>query len=823
MAKKLPKPADRIRTWREDPVEFVRDVFGVEPDAWQLDVLRAFPNHPRQAMKAPVHVDAEVPTPCGDRRWGDVQVGDALFAEDGSVTRVVRRFDVGRVPLYRVTFRDGSSLRVSADHEWDVLTPLDRANGRRRTVSTAELAAMRLRDGAGQRLVSIPQHGAAQYPAAELPADPYVFGLWLGDGVASEPRLIAPDPAIRKAVLARGVEITESEAVPKRIGLPGYAQRLRETGVFGCRSHEKRIPALYLRGSVEQRMLLLRGMMDADGTCAQNGHTYLATSSQGLAEDFAWLARSLGYVSRVMGPYKINGGENRDSYRVVVTGDVSPFLARTPKALRWRPAVAGKASRFIDSVQPDGEGEAMCVEVDHPSHCFLASDFIVTHNCKGPGKTAVLAWLCWNFLTCYLHPKVAATSVTSDNLADGLWTEMAKWQAKSELLKATFTWTKQRITANDHPETWWMSARTWPKGGDATQQADTLAGLHADNLMFVIDEAGGVPDAVMAAAEAGLANADGQSKHAHIVIAGNPTHLEGPLYRACTIERPLWHVTEITSDPDDPKRTPRVSVEWARQQIEKYGRDNPWVLVNVFGQFPPSSMNALLGPDDVSAAMARTCRAEDIAGMARVLGVDVARFGLDSSVIARRQGRLAYPLAEARNMDSLQGAGWVLQRYRDFNGDRSDKAAHACFIDNTGGWGAGWIDQLGALGQTPIGVGFAGKADDARYFNKRTEIHFRLADWVKSGGCLPNDPELAAELTAMTYVFRGDKLWLEEKEQVREKLGRSPDRADALALTFAYDVVAPLSAESPVALRLASMVSESYAKPGEASFYNPLG
>ncbi|MEO7938716.1 MAG: hypothetical protein ABIR55_08840, partial [Burkholderiaceae bacterium] len=221
--------------------------------------------------------------------------------------------------------------------------------------------------------------------------------------------------------------------------------------------------------------------------------------------------------------------------------------------------------------------------------------------CKGPGKTAVLAMLCWNFLVCYLHPKIAATSITGDNLSDGLWTEMAKWQNKSPMLKAMFTWGKTRIFANDHPETWWMSARSWPRGGDANSQADTLAGLHADNLLFVIDEAGGIPDAVMAAAEAGLANADGVDKSAHIVIAGNPTHLEGPLYRACTKERHLWHVTEITSDPDDPKRTPRVSVEWAQQQIEKYGRENPWVLVNVFGRFPPSSMNALLGPDDVSA------------------------------------------------------------------------------------------------------------------------------------------------------------------------------------------------------------------------------
>ncbi|MGD4369664.1 hypothetical protein QT707_22470, partial [Xanthomonas citri pv. citri] len=115
-----------------------------------------------------------------------------------------------------------------------------------------------------------------------------------------------------------------------------------------------------------------------------------------------------------------------------------------------------------------------------------------------------------------------------------------KWQKRAPLLQATFTWTKTRIYENANPETWFMSFRSWAKGGSAEQQADTLAGLHADNIMFVIDEAGGIPDAVMAAAEAGLANADGISLHAHLVMAGNPTHLSGPLYRATTSERHLW-------------------------------------------------------------------------------------------------------------------------------------------------------------------------------------------------------------------------------------------------------------------------------------------
>ena len=98
--------------------------------------------------------------------------------------------------------------------------------------------------------------------------------------------------------------------------------------------------------------------------------------------------------------------------------------------------------------------------------------------CKGPGKTTVLAWLCWNFLMTRPRPKIAAVSISAENLADGLWTEMAKWRAKSPLITSQFTWTKTRIFANCAPEEWWMSARTWPKKADASAQADTLAGLH---------------------------------------------------------------------------------------------------------------------------------------------------------------------------------------------------------------------------------------------------------------------------------------------------------------------------------------------------------
>ena len=394
--------------------------------------------------------------------------------------------------------------------------------------------------------------------------------------------------------------------------------------------------------------------------------------------------------------------------------------------------------------------------------------------CKGPGKTAVEAWLAWNFLLTRVEPKVAAVSVTAENLADNLWSEMAKWQQRSPILKAEFEWTKSRIFNRGSPETWWMSARSWSKTADRAQQGSTLAGLHADYVLFILDESGGIPDAVMASAEAALSSC----KEGHIVQAGNPTHLEGPLWRACTTESALWHITEITADPDDPRRSSRVKPEWAREQIQKYGADNPWVLVNVFGKFPPGSLNTLIGPDECREATKRSYRAEDVASFARVLGVDVARYGDDASVIFPRQGLVAHPPIKYRNIDGTQGAGVVARKWTDWGAD-------AVFIDDTGGWGASWIDNLRRIGHQPVGVGFASKPNDPRYDNKRTEMYFEAIEWIKQGGALPDIPELIAALSQTTYGFRGDRLLLEPKDQIKARLGYSPDDADAFALTFA--------------------------------------
>lgn len=416
---------------------------------------------------------------------------------------------------------------------------------------------------------------------------------------------------------------------------------------------------------------------------------------------------------------------------------------------------------------------------DEVLKAFPTNQRIAMKASKGPGKSCIEAWLCWNFLLTRPHPKIAATSISGDNLRDGLWAEMAKWRQQSPILKEAFVWQKERIFAKDYPETWWMSARQWSKSADSNSLGNTLAGLHADYIMFVLDESGGLPDAIMASAEAALSSC----KEGHIVQAGNPTHLEGPLYRACTSERGLWHVVEITSDPEDPNRSPRVSSKWAEDQIKQYGRDNPWVLVNVFGKFPPSSFNALIGPDEIEEAINRRYREPDFIMNPMILGIDIARFGDDSTVIFPRQGLQAFDPFQYRGMDGTTGSELVVRKWNELGAD-------GVFIDNTGGFGASWIDNLIRLGKSPIGIHFSQKSSSDRYANKRAEMAFECVEWIKRGGALPDIPELTKALTQTTYSFKGEQLLLEPKEDVKAKLGFSPDHMDALMLTFALPVEA---------------------------------
>jgi phage terminase large subunit len=266
-----------------------------------------------------------------------------------------------------------------------------------------------------------------------------------------------------------------------------------------------------------------------------------------------------------------------------------------------------------------------------------------------------------------------------------------------------------------------------------------------------------------------------------VIVAGNTTATTGALYQAASKQRDIWHTVRITSDPDDPDRTPRVSAEWAREQIKAYGRDNPWVKINVFAEFPDAAIDKLLSLGDLEAAAAR--KVEEDRSQPLVLGVDVGTV-TDAAVIYPRRGRLLYEPIVLRGASTVVIAGEVVRAAREYQ-------ATTVFVD-AGGPGIGVVDQLRQLGQSCVPVYFGGGADDSnRYQNKRIEMHARLAQWIKEGGAIGSCSELVQDLLEpeVSWNLKGQQI-MEPKDEVKKRLGRSPDWGDAAALTFAYPVAA---------------------------------
>lgn len=413
--------------------------------------------------------------------------------------------------------------------------------------------------------------------------------------------------------------------------------------------------------------------------------------------------------------------------------------------------------------------------------------------CKGPGKTAVLAWLAWNFLLTRRHPKIGAVSITGGNLDDNLWPEMATWQKKSPVLEQQFEWTANSIHLRSSPETWFMSRKTWKPSANADELGTTLAGLWANHVLFIFDEAGGIPVPIMRTAEAALQR---EGTEGHIVMAGNTTSTSGCLYEAIVLRRHMWIPYEITADPDDPNRTPRISKEYAAAQIAEYGRDNPWVMINILAKFPTQGVNQVLSAEEVRGCLGRHLHPGAYDWAPKILGADVADQGDDRTVWFPRQGAYYSRPIVLRKMDSVQIAGHGMAMAQEWEADSIQ-------VDATGGYGAGPIAIMKDAGYSVTPVQFSSEPLNPRYYNKRAEIIWTCAEHIKSGHVsLPTEyldaggrphplGELLAEFTAATYSWKKDQILIEPKELIKARLGRSPDIFEAACCTHAFPVITP--------------------------------
>jgi phage terminase large subunit len=438
--------------------------------------------------------------------------------------------------------------------------------------------------------------------------------------------------------------------------------------------------------------------------------------------------------------------------------------------------------------------ECLCAEPDawqaDAMRAVMSNKRVAMTACKGPGKSCLMAWIAWWFICTRIDAQIMILSITSDNLRDNLWKELAKWQAKSEFLTKAFDYGAKRVSNRTSPDTWWMSARAFARDANAEQQANSLAGFHAEHLMVILDEVGDYPHGVVAAADAIFAT---EAQEARLVVAGNPTSMKGPLYKICTAKAGNWERIRITGDPDDPKRSSRIDIDWARSLINDLGRDNAWVMVNVLGEFPPQGATTLVSVNDVHKAQERSAKFDEYGDDARVWGLDPAYEGLDASCLARRQGIVCFAFKLWYGLKGPELAAQIIKMILEASS--KDRRPHRIFIDR-GGVGASCFDHLQLLGYGGllVGVDFGGKADGAEFYDVRSEMWWRMSEWIgRYPANLPSQAGLAEELTEpqMDYDVRGHRtcLKLESKKQMRKRGVKSPNMADALALTFRSPVI----------------------------------
>lgn len=388
----------------------------------------------------------------------------------------------------------------------------------------------------------------------------------------------------------------------------------------------------------------------------------------------------------------------------------------------------------------------------------------------GIGKSTTGAWLLWWFLCCFPHSRVPVTAPTGHQLNDVLWSEVVKWGNRMvPWFRDQFEVTADKVyhREGDNSKTWYAVARTARK-----ENPDALQGFHGEHLLYIVDEASGVPVEVFQPVEGALTGEGNK-----ILLQGNPTQTTGYLFDSHHRDRSRWNCFQMSSED-----SPLVADDYVQSMEEKYGRESDIFRVRVLGQFPRASVNQLISLHLVEEAIGRDYGIDVYRDMPRLVGVDVARFGDDFSAIIRRQGLYSSELRRFHGLDTMTFAGIVSEEIREWN-------PHAVFIDGVGN-GAGVVDRLRQLGYGIIEVN-AGERAVAHnmYTNLRAEMWCKMRDWLQAGGKIPEDRQLIDDLTGPEYGFDAkNRIQLERKEDMKARGLASPDAGDALSLTFCSPV-----------------------------------
>jgi len=357
-------------------------------------------------------VATPVLTPDGFRPIGELTVGDLVIGSNGEPTPVLGVYPQGEKDIYRLTTQDGASTLASGDHLWAVATRDDRRRGKPPRVLTTREMIGNLRTARSHRY-ELPLHSSpVRFPYREVPVDPYALGLLLGDGCltgTTTPGFVTGDPELAWELQLRlpGVEIRPRGGPDyqlNRVTSPGDVITLenpvtavaRRLGLYAARSATKFVPDLYLYNSAKVRLAVLQGLLDTDGgPVTQKDRTcriQYATTSPRLRDDVIFLVRSLGGVAyhrtrpavgRPPGLARGRPVHHRHDAHIIeirLPEGIEPFRLRRKLATYQRAGGGGRPMRFIESIEPAGPAEAVCIAVAAADSLYTTEDFLLTHN-----------------------------------------------------------------------------------------------------------------------------------------------------------------------------------------------------------------------------------------------------------------------------------------------------------------------------------------------------------------------------------------------------------------------------------------------------------
>lgn len=405
---------------------------------------------------------------------------------------------------------------------------------------------------------------------------------------------------------------------------------------------------------------------------------------------------------------------------------------------------------------------------------------------RGPGKSALLGMLAHWFISTRLGGSVWIAANGEPQLRTKTFPEISKWVMRginshwfeiNSMSIQPAKWFKELIESpiekgglGKSTKYYYASGQLWSE-----ENPDAFAGAHNwDGEMYIFDEASGIPDAIWTVAE-GVFTEDIADRF--WFSFSNPRKNTGAFFECFHKNREKWRHRQI-----DSRTVEGINVQTFQNIIDQYGVDSDEARIEVYGEFPNAGARQFIDLDSINGAMERLVSVDS--GAPLLMGVDVARFGEDRSVIAFRQGRDArsIPWTTYRQMDTFQLAGEVAHLANKYKPD-------AIFVDG-GGVGGGVVDALKAMRVKVIEVQAGSSADDKeRYKNKRAEMWGRMKEWLKTG-CIPNDKNLHEDLRGPEYEWDGvsNQLKLETKEHMKSRGLASPDVAEALAQTFARPI-----------------------------------